>query len=253
MPVPAHRDGDLETLGGRLKAARLAKGLGLSDAARRIGLSRTSLNQWESNSVKNPDLEKLLEFSKLTEVSLDWLAHREGKDPDFTAMGSLTKPPGRPVHLREVTSRAGHAHTPEEPIAVAGIPEISGALSVHATGLNMTPRAFWNMPAGVVELGFHATPGSVVIQRVLTRDGADFSLKRGDYVIIDTSRNRIDEPGIYLLSDPEGKSARRALVTSEGNGLKITVIADDINRHTEDVSSIDAVVLGRVMGIFQPA
>lgn len=234
----------LGTLGERLKAVRKARGFKLGYAARQVGVSRTSFGMWESNNVRNPDINKLIAFTRLADVSLDWLTARRGEDPDLT-------PPGKP---RRATERTGEpiSHGPRLAPAADAIPEVAAPLSAHAERIDLTPRAFWSIPQEVLELGFNATPGRMVMKRVATREGSEFGIARGDYVLIDTARDRIDEPGVYLLADPEGRSALRALVKWESEMLRIVVLADDVNRENKTLDERATVVLGRIMGIFKP-
>jgi transcriptional regulator with XRE-family HTH domain len=73
----------LDTLGGRLRAVREKMKMSVVEAAKEVGVSRTSFGQWESDAVKNPDTGALMTFSKLADISLDWLLARQGPDPDF--------------------------------------------------------------------------------------------------------------------------------------------------------------------------
>lgn len=235
------------TFGKRVKAARTGRGLKLGDTARRIGISRTSLGAWENDSVHNPDSAKVIAFTKLTDISLDWLLVRDGNDPAFAA----------PVPTRRKRSAATPRPAANDGSAapgmrIADIPEIAAPLTAHANGLDLMARAIWSIPDEVIELGFNGTPGAMAVKRVITRDGADFNVTRGDYVLIDTTRNRIDEPGVYLLSDPDGQCARRALVKTVNDVLRIVVLADDVNREPQTIAEGDATVLGRIMGIFKP-
>lgn len=232
----------LDSLGGRIRAVRLARGLNVNTAARAVGISRTSFTHWESNITREPRVENLLAFTKLTDVDLDWLLERRGDDPDL----------GRD-NYRQPMRASG-----DEPAAHAdavAIPEVAPSLACHARQIDPTPRANWVIPSDVLEIGFHAVPEACVIKRIVNRTGISdaANMARGDYILIDTSRTRIDEPGVYLVRDPKGHAARRALVTIEsGKGLQITVLADDITQQDVCLASGDLIVLGRIMGIFHP-
>jgi transcriptional regulator with XRE-family HTH domain len=235
----------LETLGGRIRAVRTARKLRVGDTAKKIGVSRTSLTSWETNSVKIPDVDKLAAFTRLTEVSLDWLIEGKGEEPEFLAQARRSKP--RLV----VEDGAEDARTVRAAVQQQ-LPEVASSLTAHAKAIDMTPRAFWSLPHEVLELGFNVEPSAAVMKRVITRDGGEFGLARGDFVLIDTSRNRIDEPGTYLLADPEGKSARRARVELQDGKLQIVILGDDVVRDNPQDAGDDIVVLGRVMGVFRP-
>lgn len=234
----------LDTLGSRIKAVRTGLKLRLGETANRIGVSRTSLGQWEADAVKKPDVDKLAAFTELTAVSLDWLVQGQGEPPPFLA---ASRRPVKPVVAAEGAEARTRINSAQQPV-----PEIVAALTAHAKALDLTPRAFWAVPQEVLELGFEVEAGHAVIKRVATRDGEDFGLRRGDYVLIDTSRNRIDEPGLYILPDPSGVSARRALVEMVDGQLKIVLLGDDAYRGSAQPVADEFTALGRVMGIFKP-
>jgi len=237
----------LDTLGGRIRAVRKARRLKINNVATEIGLSRTSFSMWEGNHVANPDVGKLRRFSSLVDVSLDWLIDRKGKDPDFLAVSPTQ--PKKPTKKAQPDQAADH---PSD--SLVSIPEIAPSLDAHAKAIDLTARHYWSLPIDVLELGFNCNASSTVVKRIVTRDGHQFGLARGDYVLIDTSRTRIDEPGIYIVADPQGVSARRALVDlDKDDTLHITIMADDTTRSSPQDSGDNPVVLGRVMGIFKPA
>jgi len=73
----------LKTISGRIKAAREAKSLTVTETAERIGISRVQLHAWENGTVTEMRVGPLVEFTSLTKVSLDWLIDRRGPDPDL--------------------------------------------------------------------------------------------------------------------------------------------------------------------------
>lgn len=238
----------LETIGGRIKAARKARGLRLGAVATQIGVSRTSFSQWEADAVKKPDVNKLGKFVELVEVSLDWLVERKGNDPDLTIpqASRRRRSSGKSVERAATPGNSG------SPFHEMPIPEVAATLTAHANGMDMTPKALWAIPHQVLEIGFHAEPETTVIKRIVTRGGTEFGLSRGDYVLIDTSRTWIDEPGTYIIADPEGVSAQRVLVAEDGGKLKVVAVADDLQRSNPQVAVDNLKPLGRVMGIFKP-
>lgn len=219
---------DLGTLGGRIRAVRVARGLKLGYCAQQIGVSRTSLGQWEADKVENPDTTALGRFTKLTDISLDWLVERKGEDPD------LSMPVGN-----------GKQRRPDVAVSLRSeIPEIAASLTIHAHALDLTPRAHWAIPSEVLELALNAEPSAVVIKRVTKSD--DFGCDRGDYLLIDRSHDQLDEPGIYMVADSDGKSARSVMVVDK-NGVLETA---DPKRSNGSI--VPDTVLGRVIGILKP-
>lgn len=239
--------GVLDTLGKRLRHTRTTRGIKIGELAHQLGISRTSLNQWESGAVKNPDTIKLGEFSRICDCNLDWLIKGESDEEKQELATSARRP-------RTKRSRSGGTSDDENALKIGSVvPEVASSLTAHAQAWDMTPRAHWSIPEQILELGFNAEPKSCIMERVSTRDGAEFGLDRGDYVLIDTSRRLIDEPGIYILADPRALSAHRALVTAENTTLRITVVADDDQKVYPRESADNPTALGRVMGIFKPA
>lgn len=235
----AGNDDALSTIGGRIKAIRKARGLRSGVVAKEIGLSRTSFNQWEAGLVKNPDTHKLGLFAEMADCSLEWLTKRKGADPDLT-----------PPQQRRRRSAAPAIDRPrlDGAAPVAGtlpIPELTAAMSAHANALDLTARTFWQIPPQILELSFNCHPETTVIVRITSR--ADFNLSKGDYALIDTSRNRIDEGGTYIVADPDGLSAWWVTVTSKGAGFEVSMIIDDLQRAPKPtVDSLQP--MGRVMG-----
>lgn len=240
MNISTGNDDDLGTLGGRLRAVRLARGLKVGETSKKVGLSRTSWSFWESDLVAKPDSNKLGKFCKLTDISLSWLVERQGNDPEFLVAKTKEK------------AAADAIIVDGAPRPDLRVPEINPNLAVHSRSINRAPRAIWTIPADIVELGFNCSPEGAVIKRVVTRDGNDFGVTRGDYVLIDTTRTKIDEPGLYLLGDNDGHSSRRALVQMRDGELKIVAVADDLDQSSPRENGDNSPVLGRVMGIFKP-
>lgn len=244
------RDADgLDTIGGRMRAARRAKGLKVTEAAAQIELSRTSLTQWEADGVSKRDEKKLAAFVKLVDVNLDWLVNRKGPDPD------LTPPADRRRKARanaEVIARRAMNGSGDE-LMDAPIPEIAPSLTAHASHIDLTPRALWIIPHQVIEIGFNSEPETTVIKRIVTHSQVECGLERGDYVMIDTSRKQIGEAGIYMVADPEGKSARKVVIVKKDGCFEIAGVADDLQRNGPQESVDKLLPLGRVMGIFKPA
>lgn len=240
----------LDTVGGRIRAARKAKGLKLTKAAAEIGVSRTAFTAWENNGVRRFDSEKLYGFARLCDVSLDWLMERKGSDPDLSAPKPRSQRTRQTQHILSERAKSGNG---SGDLLEVPLVEIAPALTAHHSHIDMTPRNLWTIPHEVLELSFHADPESTVIKRIVTRSPDCFNMNKGDYALIDTGRNRIDEPGTYIILDPDAKSAYRALVIQDaGGGLKLASVADDLLRDGSQFTLEQLIPLGRVMGIFKP-
>ena len=234
----------LTTLGGRLRAVRLAKGLTTDDVATALKISRPTFTTWELDKVQNVDEDKIKAFAKLTGVSAQWLKHATGAPPKGLKLD---------IHDRAFVGKSREtiaAMTPSLAPEGMEVAEIKPAMKAHAKGLDTAPQAKWAIPREVLALGFNCEPDSAVIKRV--RHGYTIPdgtvVARGDYVLIDASRNTIDEPGLYYVADPAGLEAKRVFATIDGPGGELVVRLHGGSGEPVDASGLD--VLGRGMAVF---
>ncbi|MCK1671058.1 helix-turn-helix domain-containing protein [Bradyrhizobium sp. 150] len=258
----------LATIGGRLRAVRLARGLTTEVVADRLAISRPTFTTWETDRVKNIDVKKLAAFAKLTKVAVEWLKTGHGKAPKI----NLDIPDRAFVGMRRPDAKAGikagikastkastkaMAVRPEplppstiRPFDATGamaVAEINPTLSAHAKQLDIRPKAQWAIPREVLSLGFNCEPDHAVIQRTKHNytlpDGTPVT--HTDYFLLDASRNVIDEPGLYYVADPTGREAKRVLATDEDGKLVVRFHGE---AEPMDVEGLD--VLGRAMAVF---
>jgi transcriptional regulator with XRE-family HTH domain len=57
------------TLGGRLKDARITKGLTQDEVAARMGIGQTVVQRYETNQVRNPRKDYIEQFAEIYDVS----------------------------------------------------------------------------------------------------------------------------------------------------------------------------------------
>lgn len=69
------------TLGQKIYQLRTQAGLSQEDLAEKTGVSRQSVSKWETDA-SIPELEKLLQLSKLFGITLDALVRDEPQEPD---------------------------------------------------------------------------------------------------------------------------------------------------------------------------
>ena len=67
-------------MAGRLRSARLIAGLEQKDMAEALGVSRPTISTWENDKFDIP-ATKLVRWSELTRVSLEWIAWGTKKAP----------------------------------------------------------------------------------------------------------------------------------------------------------------------------
>jgi transcriptional regulator with XRE-family HTH domain len=69
-----------ETLGERIRKERLRYGMSQVELARRIGISKTAMNQIESGETEDPRVSRLRAIADILGVSMDYLAGRQVED-----------------------------------------------------------------------------------------------------------------------------------------------------------------------------
>lgn len=72
---------NLETLAGRIKALRVARGMKRYEVAEKVGVSRVCYHDWETGNVAEPKLGPIVAFAELVDIDMDWLIRRKGPDP----------------------------------------------------------------------------------------------------------------------------------------------------------------------------
>ena len=87
-----------ETLGERIRKARLRYGMSQTELAKRVGISKTAMNQIEMGETADPRLSRIRAMADILGVSMDYLAGRQDED--------ATAPPQRqrPRHVAPVAS-----------------------------------------------------------------------------------------------------------------------------------------------------
>ena len=74
-----------ETLGERIRKERLRYGMSQTELARRVGISKTAMNQIEMGETADPRLSRIRAIADILGVSMDYLAGRQEEDGTPTA------------------------------------------------------------------------------------------------------------------------------------------------------------------------
>lgn len=82
----------MDTVGGRIQAARIAKGLTQEQFGKLVGVSKGAVSQWEAGDIKGLKAENIMALSIAADVSALWVL--KGRNEDGTPI-----PMGRPTHL----------------------------------------------------------------------------------------------------------------------------------------------------------
>jgi transcriptional regulator with XRE-family HTH domain len=71
------------TLGDRIRQTRLDYGMSQAELARRIGISKTAMNQIESGKTPDPQVSRIIAIAEVLGVSTDFLVGLE-KEEEIT-------------------------------------------------------------------------------------------------------------------------------------------------------------------------
>jgi transcriptional regulator with XRE-family HTH domain len=69
-----------ETLGARIRKARLDYGMSQVELAKRVGISKTAMNQIEMGETPDPRISRIRAIADILGVSMDYLAGRQDED-----------------------------------------------------------------------------------------------------------------------------------------------------------------------------
>ena len=69
-----------ETLGERIRQTRLRYGMSQTELARRVGISKTAMNQIEMGETTDPRMSRIRAIADILGVSMDYLAGRQDQD-----------------------------------------------------------------------------------------------------------------------------------------------------------------------------
>ena len=69
-----------ETLGKRIRKERLRYGMSQTELAKRVGISKTAMNQIEMGETTDPRMSRIRAIADILGVSMDYLAGRKDED-----------------------------------------------------------------------------------------------------------------------------------------------------------------------------
>jgi len=232
----------------RIRHARERAGLNFPELAEAMGLSVSSVWQWESEIAGRrtaPSSNNLRKLAGVLGVSLEWLGSDESTLEELPSSGeNTTKAPlGSLTHLIRRTSSKGYVRLPLMDIAAsagAGTPSNPDFPEV----LEWINVAEWRVREW---LGMVPTKDRV---RLLTvrGDSMEPRLKNGDVCAIDTHCARFEGDGVYLLIIWENLYIKRLQLMTDG----LHIISDNAALYKSEVippTDLDTVrICGRVLG-----
>jgi transcriptional regulator with XRE-family HTH domain len=102
------RSVDNDTLGGRLSRTRDAQGISLAALARRVGVKKQTVVDWE-NDRSEPSVEHLSLIASILNVAMMWLMHGVGDAPaDEIGPDPLASLTVQIERLRRIHEDTGH-------------------------------------------------------------------------------------------------------------------------------------------------
>jgi transcriptional regulator with XRE-family HTH domain len=72
-----------ETLGDRVRKARLRYGMSQTELAKRVGISKTAMNQIEMGETLDPKISRIRAIADILGVSMDYLAGRKDDESEL--------------------------------------------------------------------------------------------------------------------------------------------------------------------------
>lgn len=202
------------TLGERICAAREGARLSKAELARRVGVSRATVGQWESGEIKRLEAENLLRLADVLRVDPTWLLTGRGE----MATGVRES---RPTYPTRFAPRLSWDQVPVWERLVADF-EHGGPLPDIPVDPSFPPRCF----ALIVE-------GSSM--------AAEFP--SGSIIIVDPDTQA--EPGRYVVAVTDDGQALLRLVERDGTILQLRALAPGLDIIPVSRSTICGVVIFR--------
>lgn len=76
-----------EPLGDRIRKARLRYGMSQTELAKRVGISKTAMNQIEMGETTDPRMSRIRAIADILGVSMDYLAGRKDEESELEPAG----------------------------------------------------------------------------------------------------------------------------------------------------------------------
>ena len=228
-----NKDGDMDTLGKRIKHIRKKIGLNQSDFAKKLGLdSPVAISKYELDQ-REPDISKLVKMSEFGSISLDWLLTGE----DVSGKGDVAPVEFEPVREAAVVAR------PDDfvylPVVRGEISAGQGRYPDEQVETCIAFRRDWISRKG--------NPARMTLIRV-SGDSMEPTLSSGDMALVDHGRDYVNpEGGIYAVSLDDVIMVKR-LQLGYPAGI-VRIISDNPRYSSFDVPIADVHVNGRVIWI----
>lgn len=210
-----------ENVGKRIRAARERAEVTQDYIAKRLGMSRAGIAQWEGG-VTSPSIEKVDQVAKLTGTTPQWLAYGIDGAPVIER-----KPPEGTVEVKEVVFGDKVA--------------------------DMQPTGSWSVPEAYLKGDLHVLSNEGLIIWRAESDTMSPAYEYGDRILIDTNAKRPSPPGMFLIWDGVGPAlAQINVVQAAGNkqiarvNISASASADEGTSYSSPVDKLS--IIGRVRG-----
>lgn len=206
------------TVGDRIEQARKSKDMTQLDLAKRLGISRAAVGQWEINAT-SPSIAKLEEVAMVLDVEPQWLAYNV-----------------KPGEARIVYRSAERDN-------IQWLTELSFGDTVD----DMTEGAKWGVPAEYLSGELHADLENTAICLVNSH-AVEPEYEYGDKVFVDRSDKKPSPAGIFVFWDGIGVAyGRMQAVPGKEPKVRITQKGSD----AYEMPFGEVTIIGRVKGRIQ--
>lgn len=201
-------------IGKRIREYRKHQNMTMRQLATIVGISQGSLSDIE-NGHSNPSSDTILNFVRLTDISVDWLLTGSGN----MLKGNVQEPLNDFVTVPLMSGRIS-----------AGV-GVSADTSIESC---MCFRRDWIRRKG--------DPDNMSLIRV-SGDSMEPTLSNGDIVLIDHSRNYISDFGMYAISVDNSIMIKRLQPYAD----KVQIISDNPKYPPLTVQSHEVVINGKAL------
>lgn len=229
-------------LAERIAAARNHAGLSQAALSKVLGLTRSSVSQWEGDYTE-PAAANLRAIATKTGVNYEWLSTGRGEMLD----GMIDE------HLE--SSQVLSGRRPESGIleldvraGLGGGGSLESQSVVHDGNFaDPVKSEAWHFPDRFVREEIRAPENRVLI--VETRgDSMTPTILSGDRVIVDTGHRLPSPDGIYAIRDSYGTIVvKRLQLLRRGDPPIIRIISDNKAHDPEEVGADEISIVGRVL------
>lgn len=232
--------------------------LGLSDeaASKKAGLHRDTIRDLRRNRRSGLTVKSMTALAQALEVSASWLMTGE---TDHLSSEDVAAGLSGETHRENNGASAAAPFKGEVPGSIPEIDARAGA-GVGSVGEHEIVKvregesivghkviSEWLFPSPYLRHELRANPGKTVVLEVIG-DSMSPTLESGDRVLVDTSYQRPNPDGIYVIDDGDGPMVKRVQLVRPSNPEQIRIISDNKNQEPYSRLLSEIRIVGRVAG-----